>query len=183
MRELQLHKQIQQKMLIEKIVGNSDDIEIGNRAIDLLQIEWFEITKRVQRRKSNNGTDIAIRFLKEGQCLKQNDILFMDDEVVVMVDILPCDAITIKPKSMSEMGRVCYEIGNKHLPIFMENDLILLPYEDPIFRWLNAMGFDVAKTHTKLLNIVNSTVQPHGQGSGNSSIFSKIIGLGKEKSN
>lgn len=53
-------------MVIEQVLGNLKDIEKGNRNIDLLQIQWFEANKRIQRRKTKNGNDIAIRFLKEG---------------------------------------------------------------------------------------------------------------------
>jgi urease accessory protein len=76
------------------------------------------------------------------------------------------------------MGTVCYEIGNKHLPLFIQDDLVLMPYEDPTFKWLNAKGFDAQKVHTKLLNLLNSTVQPHAHPLGiGGSIFSKVMGL------
>lgn len=165
-------------MVIEQIVGNLKDTPIGNRTVDLLQIEWFEANKRIQRRKTNNKKDIAIRFLKEGQRLVQDDILYMDDALAVVVDILPCDAIQVIPRTMLEMGSVCYEIGNKHLPMFIQSDMVLVPYEDPIFRWLNAMGYATEKVHTKLINILNATVQPHSHSDGiGGSIFSKIMGL------
>lgn len=179
-------------MIIEQITGNLKNTNIEHRAVELLQIEWFEANKRIQRRKTDKGTDVAIRFLKEGQRLKQDDIVYMDDNKAIVVDILPCDAIQVTPHNMQEMGSVSYEIGNKHLPVFIQNDLVLIPYEEPIFRWLNASGYHTEKVHVKLLNIVNATVQPHGHShdhshsndhghshEGGGSIFSKIMGLSK----
>lgn len=167
-------------MIIEQVLGTLKDIEVGNRNIELVQIEWFEANKRIQRRKTNAGTDVAIRFLREGQRIKQDDVLYMDDKKIIVVDILPCDAIQVTPHTMLEMGSVCYEIGNKHLPVFIQDDLVLIPFEDPIFRWLAAAGYKTEKVHTKLLNIVNATVQPHTHShGGGSSIFSKIMGLHK----
>ena len=169
-------------MVIEQILGSLKDIEIANRRVELIQIEWFEANKRIQRRKTNEGTEVAIRFMKEGQRLRQDDVIYMDEDKIIAIDILPCDAIQVTPHNMVEMGSVAYEIGNKHLPVFIQDDLILIPYEEPIFKWLNASGYHTEKVNKKLLNIVNASVQPHSHGHSHgegNSIFSKIMGLGK----
>lgn len=166
-------------MIINEIVGNVQQIETGDRIVDLLHLEWFEATKRIQRKRTQSGTDIAIKFLKEGQRLRQGDILYADEEKVIVVEILPCEAIVIKPTTLYEMGSLCYEIGNKHLPIFIQDDEVLLPFEHPIFKWLLASNYNAEKVHTRLLNLLNSTVQPHGHASENSSLFFKIMNIGK----
>ncbi|NLR61394.1 urease accessory protein UreE [Chitinophaga polysaccharea] len=163
-------------MIVEKIAGNIASTVTGNRKVDLLQLEWYEMTKRIQRKHTQDGLEIAIKFLKEGQRLQHGDILYMDDEKVVVVDILPSDAIVVTPRSLLEMGSICYEIGNKHLPVFIQNDQVLIPFEEPIFRWLAASGYDTVKAHTRLTNLLNANVQPHSHGGG-SSLFSKILGM------
>jgi urease accessory protein len=167
-------------MLIEEIVGQKKELDLGNRKIETLPIEWFELSKRIQRKKTDAGTDVAIRFLKQGQRLSQDDVVYMDSNTAIVVDVLPCDAIQVTPKSMFDMGVVCYEIGNKHLPIFIQDDLVLMPFEEPIFKWLQAKGFQTEKVNTKLTNLINSTVQPHGHAldeKGGGSIFSKIMSI------
>ncbi|SHM59465.1 urease accessory protein [Chitinophaga jiangningensis] len=164
-------------MIIESVIGNIADKDISDLRTDLLHLEWFETTKRIQRKKTAEGREIAIRFLKEGQRLRQGDILLIDAEVAVVVDIIPSDAIVVTPRSILEMGSVCYEIGNKHLPLFIQNDQVLMPFEEPIYRWLLASGYATEKQHTRLTNLLNANVQPHSHGSGGSSLFSKIMGL------
>jgi urease accessory protein len=163
-------------MIVKDIVGSIKLIDVDNKAVDILQMQWFETTKRIQRKHTQNGVEVAIKFLKEGQRLQQGDIVYMDDNSIIVVDILPCDAIVVTPASLAEMGAVCYEIGNKHLPVFIQNNEVLLPFEEPIFRWLSASGYNTKKTFTKLLNLVNAGVQPHSH-SGNGSLFSKIMML------
>lgn len=163
-------------MIINEIVGNIKDAPLENKEIDLLQLEWFEVSKRIQRRTTQAGREVMIKFLKEGQRLRQDDILFIDDSHAVVIDILPCDAIIVHPQSLLEMGSVCYEIGNKHLPMFIQNGEVLMPFEEPIYRWLTSTGYNVRKENVKLLNMLNANVQQHGHGGG-SSIFSKIIDL------
>jgi urease accessory protein len=163
-------------MIIEDILGN---IDIGNRQTDLLQLEWYETTRRIQRRRTTGGREIALRLLKQGQRLSQDDVVYMDDTTAVVVDILPCEAIVVSPASMLDMGAVCYEIGNKHLPIFLQDNEVLIPWEEPLFKWLEASGYKPVKATRKLTSMLRSNVAPHDHGGSGSSLFQKIMNLAK----
>lgn len=167
-------------MIINQTIGNlSENPSVKN--IDYLDLEWFETTKRIQRKKTRLGTDIAIKFLREGQRLREGDILFEDEENIIAVNVLETEAIVMSPDSLLEMGTVCYEIGNKHIPLFIQEDKVLLPFEMPMFRWLEASGFKPEKQTVKLLNLLKSNVEPHGHGSLGSSIFNKILKMAAPK--
>lgn len=163
-------------MIIEDIPGN---IDIGNRQTDLLQLEWYETSRRIQRRHTAGGREIALRLLKQGLRLQQGDVVYMDETTAVVVDILPCEAIVVTPASMLEMGTVCYEIGNKHLPIFIQDNEVLIPWEEPLFRWLEAAGYKPVKAMRKLTDMLRSNVAPHNHGGGGSTLFQKIMNLTK----
>lgn len=163
-------------ILIEEIAGKLDGTDLTGRRLERIELEWYEAGKRIQRRRTDQGTEVAIRLMHEGQRLHQDDLLYADGEKVIVVDILPCDAIRVKPRTMTEMGSVCYEIGNKHLPVFIQHEEVLMPYEEPIFKWLTIMGYDTARINTKLLDIVNAGVQPHSHSHGGGSLLSKLLG-------
>ena len=162
-------------MIIQQIIGNKATHSIDGLEVDILEIEWFEATNRIQRRHTNSGMEIAIKFTQEGQRLHQDDILYQDDKKVVLVHIKPCEAIVMTPASLLEMGTICYEIGNKHLPLFIQDDKIMMPFEMPMFRWLEASGYKPEKQEPQLLHILKSNVAPHGHGS--SSLFTKILNI------
>lgn len=162
-------------MILQQIVGNTKTHPIDGLDVDVLEIEWFEATKRIQRRRTNAGMEIAIKFMQEGQRLRQDDILYQDDKKVVVVYIKPCEAIVMTPASLLEMGTICYEIGNKHLPLFIQNDQIMMPFEMPMFRWLEASGYSPEKQEIQLLHLLKSNVVPHGHGS--TSLFTKILNI------
>lgn len=122
-------------MIVKEIIGNIFSGDFQNDLIDYLEIEWFEATKRIQRLRTESGRDIAVKLLREGQRLRDGDVLIDDAEGLVVVKIRPCEAIIIQPQNMLEMGTVCYEIGNKHMPLFIQNDEVLMPFEMPMFRW------------------------------------------------
>ena len=167
-------------MIINETIGNLIQ-KPTSKPVDYLDLEWFETTKRIQRKKTRQGVDIAIKFLREGQRLREGDILFENEEKVIAVNVLETEAIVMSPTSLLEMGTVCYEIGNKHIPLFIQEDKVLLPFEMPMFRWLEASGFRPEKQSVKLLNLLKSNVEPHGHGSLGSTIFTKILKMAAPK--
>jgi urease accessory protein len=162
-------------MLIQNKTGNLGSSTVNKDKIDWLALEWYETSKRVLRKKTKSGKEISLKFLNENPALSEGDILYEDEQTIIAVTILPCDAIVIRPKNMFEMASVCYEIGNKHLPLFYENDELLVPFELPLFRLLSVQGYDLRQEERKLLQPLKTTVSPH-EHSGNS-LFSKIMKL------
>lgn len=164
-------------MIIHERLGNISEMEVQPEEIDFLDLEWFEATKRIQRKKTRKGMSIAIKFLKEGQRLNEGDVLYRDKHKTVVVNILETEAIIIEPSSRLEMGTICYEIGNKHVPLFIQNDSVLLPFDMPMYRWLQVCGYAPERQNIKLLNLLKSNVTPHGHGSIGSTLFNKILKL------
>ena len=123
-------------MLVSEKSGNLKDIEVNDRLIDYLSLEWYETNKRILHKKTKAGKEIALRFLKENQKLTQGDIIYEDSKSIIAIDVVPCEAIIVCPATMYEMAAVCYEIGNKHLPLFFENNELLVPFETPLFNLL-----------------------------------------------
>jgi urease accessory protein len=165
-------------MLIQQKTGNIVTTDIGTKTIDYLDLEWYETRKRIMHKRTRSGVEVTIKFLAGNQNLTQGDILFSDDHSVIAVDIQVCDAIIIRPKNMFEMASVCYEIGNKHLPLFYEDDAVLVAFEAPLFRLLGASGYEVEQGDRKLINPLKTTVSAHEHSGGTGeTLFSKIMRL------
>ena len=162
-------------MIIKEKIGNIKDVATDKRAMDNVLLEWHETNKRILHKHSQHGKEITIRFLKENQNLTEGDIIYQDDESIVVIDIMPCEVIIIRPGNMHEMASVCYEIGNKHLPLFFQDDELLVPFEEPLFRLLNTGGYNIMKGERKLISPLRSTVTPHGHNS--ESLFARILKL------
>ena len=162
-------------MLIQQKRGHINTVTVNNRCIDWLPLEWHETSKRILRKQTLAGNDLALKFLDKDPKLTQGDVLHEDDSFIIAVDILPCDVLVIQPAGLFEMASVCYEIGNKHLPLFFEKDEVLVPFDMPLFRLLSAQGYAIKQDKRKLLHPLKTTVTPHGHN--NSSLFSKIMQL------
>lgn len=164
-------------MLIKEKIGNIKNIEAGARSIDYVCVEWYETSKRILHKKTVGGNEVSFKFLNGAQYLTEGDIVYSDHELLIVVQINACDAIVIKPLTMYQMAWACYEIGNKHLPLFYEEDELLIPYEAPLLKLLQASGFEVHVEKRKLLNALKTTVAPHAHTSESKSLFSRILQL------
>lgn len=162
-------------MLVQYTIGNIGSCPVNHKTIDWLALHWFETNKRIQRKRTNGGREIALRFLQGNPSLTQGDILYQDEQTIIAIEVLPCECLSIAPKDMFEMASVCYEIGNKHLPLFFEHDELLVPFEMPLFKLLTAQGYAVKQEKRKLLQPLKTTVAPHGNSS--ETFFSKIMKL------
>jgi len=163
-------------MLVKEKIGNIHFFTINNRKIDYLLLEWYETNKRILHKKTIAGTEVTMKFLNENQQLTEGDIIYEDDFTVIAIEIIECDAIIIRPKTMFEMASVCYEIGNKHIPVFYEQNEILVAFEAPLFNLLASAGYDTSREKRKLTQPLKTTVSPHGHSS-HDNLFSKIMKL------
>jgi urease accessory protein len=161
-------------MIIQQKNGNLNNVDLLNRKIDWLELEWFQSNKRILRKRTKLGTEIIFKSLNADPELTQGDVLYEDEHRIVAVEIRSCDVIVIKPVSMFEMASVCYEIGNKHLPLFYDNNELLVPFESPLFRLLSSSGYDVKQEQRKLLQRLKTTVAMHAH-TKNETLFSKIM--------
>jgi len=147
-------------MLITEISRNLHQESPPQKPIDWLFIEWFEATKRIQRLKTSQGMEVAIRLLGAEGRLKDGDILYEEEQGIVAVAIIPCEVIVVQPTHTLDIASISSEIGNKHLPLFVEKEELLLPLEGTIYQWLQKNGFRPRTEKRKLKTMFNANVDP-----------------------
>jgi urease accessory protein len=163
-------------MLIQNKIGHIDSFQINQRSIDFWELEWHECQKRIIRKKTKSGLEISFKSLNENPVFTEGDVIFENDTSVIIVSIIPVESIIIKASSMFEIASVCYEIGNKHAPLFYQNEELMIPYEKPLYDQLTAQGYQVFKENRKLLHPLCTSVSSHAHQSGET-LFTKIMKL------
>ncbi|HEX2532972.1 MAG TPA: urease accessory protein UreE [Chitinophagaceae bacterium] len=152
-------------ILVKEVLGRRSGFGAGLRE-DKLPIAWFEASRRILHKRTERGEEVACRFLKERSQLQQDDVLAADDRRLILVDIVPCTALVIRPATPYETALACYEIGNKHLPLFFEGGELLVPWEAPLERMLQGLEIAVTKEQRRLLHPLRTTVSPHAHSPG-----------------
>ncbi|AGK53379.1 urease accessory protein UreE [Bacillus sp. 1NLA3E] len=115
-------------MIIEKIIGNVATIEENIPHIERVFMESDALLKRVQRVTTDHGNELGIR-LKENKSLEDGDVLYMDENNMIIVTVTPDDLLTIMPTSIQQMGEIAHQLGNRHLPAQFEGKLMLVQYD------------------------------------------------------
>lgn len=159
--------------IMEEILGNLTALreagKITNQKIEYVPLHWYESERNILRKPTQSGREVAFRLLKEGQRLKHDDVVFISDDLVIAIEILPSEVIVLSPKTLPEMARACYEIGNKHSALFLDGDEVTLPYDKPMFEWLQAAGFAPQKAERRLSQALRAnSAQGHGHSHGHS---------------
>jgi urease accessory protein len=133
-------------MICEKILGTLADFP--GKTIDYVTIEWHEINKRLHKKTSRGGAEIAVRLGDEilGHGLRQDDVLGLEGDKVYAVDIPAFEVLVIRVDDPRLGEKVCWEIGNKHAPLFWgAAGEFITPYDLPIetlLRRLHGVGVE-----------------------------------------
>lgn len=136
-------------MQINSIFSACDESLLEGKELDFFEIEWYESDKRILRKKTTKGVDIAIKRSIPLQPLLNNDILICEGQSAVLIAVKPCECIVVFPRNAMEIGTVCYDIGNKHIPVSLTEKEIVLPYDKPAFCLLEKNGFEL-KVETRI---------------------------------
>ena len=138
-------------MLITEIIGNINFFNTNNRKVDYVLLEWYETNKRNLRKRTVGGIEVKMEFIIENPLLSEGDIVYEDDFNVIAIDVIECDTIVLRPKSMIEMGRICIQIGESHLQAFYQSEEILIAFDPTLFRSFSAAGYAMSLEKRKLV--------------------------------
>lgn len=151
-------------MIIEKIVANINDLnpkEVEKRHKEKVFLESSDLVKRIQRVKTDHGRELGIR-LKEPRDLLAGDVLFMDEQNMIIVDVLSDDLLAIQPRSIYEMGTIAHQLGNRHLPAQFENDEMLVQYDYLVEELLQELGIPYKREDRKVKQAFRHIGHSHG---------------------
>lgn len=136
-------------MILDKILGNIKDMEDIHCHIERIYLESDELLKRVLRVTSDHGHEYGIS-LPKGSEMRDGDILFNDGHNMVVISVKEDDVIVITPRDINEMGEVAHNLGNKHLPVQIEDGKIIIQYDYLVEKFLQNLQVNFERKNMKL---------------------------------
>lgn len=120
-------------------------MDLSGYQLDYVNIEWYEAFKKIHKKVTDKGEEVGIRLddsvLTRG--LYEGDILYLDKERALVVHTPKCMVIRVKvDENHPHMAaKVCYEIGNRHAPLFYgeEENTFITPYNEPMYLMLEKL--------------------------------------------
>lgn len=148
-------------MIAENIFGNISDYPVNDRRIEKVGLEWYELEKKLMRKRTDSGEEIGIRMSGH---MKDGDVLYADEQRVIVIDVLPAELTVIPVYTMQEMGRLCFELGNRHLSLSIGEREVSVPYDEPTFLYLAKLGFKPEKKKEKFTHFTVCHAHGHSHG-------------------
>ncbi|MHC2990274.1 hypothetical protein OB13_01195 [Pontibacter sp. HJ8] len=97
----------------------------------------------MMKKKTQGGVEVLIEKSNRS-ALEAGDLLYLSEERAILLKIKPCDCVVLRPQSLQEVGTICFEIGNKHVPIFItDKNEICVAYDALLYELLQSGGFRV----------------------------------------
>jgi len=141
------------------VAGQLGTFALGGRSIERVSVSSDDLAKRILRFATSIG-EIGLRF-EGSQRLRDGDVIFADDRLVVAVLVDADDVLVIRPRSVSAAIRIAHALGNRHLPIQTDGDAIVVRY-DPLLEALAAEhGVGVARERRVLDGPFRHPHAPH----------------------
>lgn len=117
-------------MIIEEVKGNIANLtpEEKRKHVEKVYLENSDLVKRIQRVTTDHDNEIGIR-LSQPIDLQYGDILYSDENNMIVVDVNSEDLLVIKPRTLQEMGDIAHQLGNRHLPAQFTETEMLVQYD------------------------------------------------------
>jgi urease accessory protein len=115
------------------VLGDCQEARFYGRRVDHLWLSSAEAAKRILRRSTDAGTDVAID-LPRGSYLSEGAVLADDGERIVVVARAPEPALVVTFSSeldrvalVEAAARIGLAFGNQHVPVEIAGDALRIP--------------------------------------------------------
>ncbi len=147
-------------VLVAAPLGNLADYPVGTRELERIVTGSDDLAKRVLRFATSRG-DIGLRLTDERRPV-DGDVIFADDALVIALDVAPDDVLVCRPRSISEALGVAHALGNRHLPVQIEGDSLIVRYDRLVEELFVAQEVAYVREHRKLGAPFRHAHAPHG---------------------
>lgn len=135
--------------------------ELYSSTIDLLPIDWYEVNKTVLSRETLGGRFVRLNR-KQGNALDDGEVIYSSQEVTIKIQIKPCACIVLKSVDLNAIGHFCFDVGNRHLPLYWLDDGLALAYDGQLYPALQGQYGEQVVIEMRMLR-PGFSIQAYGQ--------------------
>jgi len=107
-----------------------DDAERERQRLDHLVLRWDECHRRAFSKRSERGRAVRL-LLRLGTILQDGDVIADTGDCLLVVRVLPCPVLVVRPDSRLQAALATLELGNLHVPVQVTETEILTPADGP----------------------------------------------------
>lgn len=123
--------------------------------IDFLPLQWYEVNRTVIKRKTLGGVEISLKR-PAFTPIKDGETLIQEGNIAIKSRIEPCLCIVLNTTDIEMIGSFCFDVGNRHLPIFKIDDKFIVSYDGHLFQALSIKYGTFVSVEEYVLKIDNA---------------------------
>lgn len=113
--------------------------ELAGKARDTLCLTWEERRWTRKRVVTTAGRELALA-LPTGSQLRPGDVIAVGADWYLEVEGRPEPVIVIAPRGRDEAVRVAFDVGNRHFPLALDGDTLLVPDDTAMEQLVGRLG-------------------------------------------
>jgi urease accessory protein len=112
---------------------------LEGRQRDTLCLTWEERRWTRKRVVTTAGREVGLA-LPTGSLLKPGDIVAVEADWYLEIEGRPEPVLAVTPRSRDEAIRIAFDVGNRHFPLAMDGDDLLVPDDTAMEQLLTRLG-------------------------------------------
>jgi len=112
---------------------------LEGRRRDTLCLTWEERRWTRKRVVTTAGREVGLA-LPTGSLLRPGDIVAVEADWYLEIEGRPEPVLAVTPRSRDEAIRIAFDVGNRHFPLAMEGDDLLVPDDTAMEQLLCRLG-------------------------------------------
>jgi urease accessory protein len=116
-----------------------DPAALRGKERDTLRLTWEERRWTRKRVTTTRGRAVALA-LPTGSVLEPGAVLAVEADWYLAVEGCPEPVLAVAPRDRAETIRVAFEVGNRHFPLAMGGELLLVPDDIAMEQLLSRLG-------------------------------------------
>ncbi|MGH9607808.1 MAG: urease accessory protein UreE [Terracidiphilus sp.] len=140
-------------LLIDHLIGHAHASDLPGRQCDSLVLNSEQRRWVRGRFVTAQGREVALA-LPTGTILEPGQILCVEEDWYLRVQAAPEPVLAISPADSRSAVRIAFEVGNRHFPLAMDGEKMLVPDDPAMAQLLERLGVAWERT--------NAVFQPIG---------------------
>lgn len=128
-----------QMLLIDHLIGHADAADLAGRQSDSLVLTSEQRRWVRGRFVTAQGRKVALA-LPTGTILEPGQILYVEEDWYLRVQAAPESVLAISPSDSKSAVRIAFEVGNRHFPLAVDGEKLLVPDDPAMVQLLNRIG-------------------------------------------
>lgn len=137
---------------------------LEGRRRDTLCLTWEERRWNRRRALTTAGREVGLA-LPTGSILWPGDIVAVEADWYLEIEARPEPVLAVTPRTRDEMIRVAFDVGNRHFPLAVDGDDLLVPDDIAMEQLLTRLGLAWRRCVAVFAPLGSADAHEHGRSS------------------